>query len=99
MPLNLCNAQNLIHTQFNQLKTVAHPHSWEGTMKEKGWTTVCSIAQQEEIGECWTFSKIICSNIVSGRNLFPILILFFSGKKEETMAATEASWYEVKKAS
>ena len=29
--------------------------------------------------------------------IFPILILFFSGKKEETMTATEASCYEVEK--
>ena len=29
--------------------------------------------------------------------IFPILILFFSGEKEETMTATEASCYEVEK--
>lgn len=63
-------------------------------MKEKVWTRICSIAQQEEIVACWTFNKIICTNAFKGRNLFLILILFL---KQETMTVSETSCYEVGK--
>ena len=65
-------------------------------MKEKGGTTVCFIAQQEEIGACWTFSKITCTNIVEGRNLSHSNTVFFQVKKKK-LTATEASCYEVEK--